>query len=282
MTAVDRVIELITGQSSTVRFESVSNIVGDDAEAVAEAGIESVEQLAGTNPAHLATALELEEAVTIQWVEQADEAVSREHRARFRNTQPVERLTQRLSGLTAAIRGALNPLFEHVSAVLRLHTVSDSDPSETVDSISGIGPAYRERLEAAGVTSVSELAESDPEPLSQAINVPSRVVRRWIRYAEDHIENCHAHDQVVLGNDGGRVTILRNLGTVHRTKLELDQNIETLDTLSAEDAQTLTEVGIDTMDQLAAIDSETLASDLDIDEAVTTQWIEAAQDAEKE
>jgi predicted RecB family nuclease len=62
----------------------------------------------------------------------------------------------------------------------------------------------------------------------------------------------------------------------------LDQNIETLDTLSAEDAQTLTEVGIDTMDQLAAIDSETLASDLDIDEAVTTQWIEAAQDAEKE
>ncbi|ERG99003.1 MAG: Autotransporter adhesin [Haloquadratum sp. J07HQX50] len=282
VTAVDRVIELITGQSSTVRFESVSNIVGDDAEAVAEAGIESVEQLAETNPAHLATALEVEEAVTIQWVEQADEAVSREHRARFRNTQPVERLTQRLSGLTAPIRVALKALFEHVSAILGLHTVSDGDSPETLDSISGIGPVYRERLEATGITSVSKLANSDPEPLSQEINLPSRVVRRWISYAEDHTRDRHVYDQVVLGNSEGSVTVLRNMEAPHQTQLDLNQNTEALDVLSSEDVHTLAEVGIDTTDQLAAIDPETLASDLSIDRAVITQWIEAAQDIENE
>lgn len=86
----------------------------------------------------------------------------------------------------------------------------------------------------------------------------------------------------MLGNSEGSVTVLRNMEAPHQTQLDLNQNTEALDVLSSEDVHTLAEVGIDTTDQLAAIDPETLASDLSIDRAVITQWIEAAQDIENE
>jgi predicted flap endonuclease-1-like 5' DNA nuclease len=53
-------------------------------------------------------------------------------------------------------------------------TVADS-----VDTISGIGPAYAERLGNAGVETVPELREADAVSLAEATDISEKRISRW-------------------------------------------------------------------------------------------------------
>ena len=53
--------------------------------------------------------------------------------------------------------------------------------------ISGIGTAYEDRLEAAGVTTVEALANADPEKLASQTSLTEKRVREWIRRAEQQV-----------------------------------------------------------------------------------------------
>lgn len=69
-------------------------------------------------------------------------------------------------------------------------TVEDEPEAETGDGepvleLKGIGPAYAERLEAAGVTTVADLAAADPDDLAERVDLSAKRVGRWIDRAQD-------------------------------------------------------------------------------------------------
>jgi predicted flap endonuclease-1-like 5' DNA nuclease len=57
---------------------------------------------------------------------------------------------------------------------------------EPVDSISGIGPAYRERLAEAGVETIGELRAADVSHLADASDIAETRLEDWIERAHDN------------------------------------------------------------------------------------------------
>jgi predicted flap endonuclease-1-like 5' DNA nuclease len=60
-----------------------------------------------------------------------------------------------------------------------------AEPDDLTE-IKGVGPAYADRLEDAGVTTFAGLAEADPEELAAATDLSPKRVGRWIDRAGDH------------------------------------------------------------------------------------------------
>lgn len=58
-----------------------------------------------------------------------------------------------------------------------------SDVTEDVEVIKGIGPAYSERLAAAGIETVGELAAADAEELAEATGIGQSRLGNWIERA---------------------------------------------------------------------------------------------------
>lgn len=55
----------------------------------------------------------------------------------------------------------------------------------TLTDVSGIGPVYATRLEAAGITSLADLAGTDDEKVAEAADVTLRRAQGWIQSAHD-------------------------------------------------------------------------------------------------
>jgi len=55
-----------------------------------------------------------------------------------------------------------------------------------VESISGIGPAYANRLADAGVESVGDLAAADADALADDTGISTKRIGRWIERAEEY------------------------------------------------------------------------------------------------
>lgn len=60
-----------------------------------------------------------------------------------------------------------------------------SDGGDPVETVRGIGPAYADRLDDAGVETVPDLAAADPAALAEAIEVAESRVERWVDRARD-------------------------------------------------------------------------------------------------
>ncbi|PSQ20450.1 hypothetical protein BRD04_08480 [Halobacteriales archaeon QS_9_67_17] len=54
-----------------------------------------------------------------------------------------------------------------------------------VESVSGIGPAYANRLADAGVESVDDLATADADALAEETGISAKRIGRWIERAEE-------------------------------------------------------------------------------------------------
>jgi len=57
---------------------------------------------------------------------------------------------------------------------------------ESVTVLKGIGPAYADRLEDAGVVTVADLAAADPADLAERVDLSAKRVGRWVDAAQDH------------------------------------------------------------------------------------------------
>lgn len=66
-------------------------------------------------------------------------------------------------------------------------TETASSPQSVTD-VSGIGPVYATRLEAAGVATLSDLANGDPEEVAAAAEVPVGRAQSWIESARGLVE----------------------------------------------------------------------------------------------
>lgn len=65
-----------------------------------------------------------------------------------------------------------------------------SDADTDLETISGIGPTFAERLREAGVSNVEALAETDPDDLADRIGVSSdQLVEGWVDEASGRIEH---------------------------------------------------------------------------------------------
>lgn len=54
-----------------------------------------------------------------------------------------------------------------------------------LQTVKGIGPAYAGRLESAGVTSVEDLVDADPEAVAEEIDVSEKQTARWVERARE-------------------------------------------------------------------------------------------------
>lgn len=66
--------------------------------------------------------------------------------------------------------------------------LNEAAGGEPTDAIKGIGNAYAERLTAAGIETVSDLANADPEALSEETSVSQTRIERWIDRARQRLE----------------------------------------------------------------------------------------------
>ena len=55
-----------------------------------------------------------------------------------------------------------------------------------VDTVDGIGPVFAQRLTAAGLGSVADLAEASPDAVSEAASVSVARANSWIDQAKEH------------------------------------------------------------------------------------------------
>lgn len=62
----------------------------------------------------------------------------------------------------------------------------DAAGSEPVDSLSGIGPAYADRLGDAGIETVTDLADADAAEVAAATDIAEGRVQGWIDQAGEH------------------------------------------------------------------------------------------------
>ncbi|MFC3478486.1 helix-hairpin-helix domain-containing protein [Halobacterium litoreum] len=62
---------------------------------------------------------------------------------------------------------------------------TDADDGESVSVVKGIGPAYADRLEDAGVETVADLAAADVDELAEAIDLSPKRVGRWVENAQN-------------------------------------------------------------------------------------------------
>lgn len=58
-------------------------------------------------------------------------------------------------------------------------------PDAGVEEITGIGPTYAQRLQAAGIETVEDLADADPATVADATNAAESRVDDWLAQAQD-------------------------------------------------------------------------------------------------
>ena len=64
-------------------------------------------------------------------------------------------------------------------------SLDPGDDSESVENVSGIGPAYADRLSAAGIETVDQLLAGDPAELAADTDLSAKRIGRWQERAEE-------------------------------------------------------------------------------------------------
>ena len=62
-------------------------------------------------------------------------------------------------------------------------TFRSGGPKPTVDTIDGIGPVFAERLTAAGLSDLEQLASASPDQVAEAASVSVARANKWIHLA---------------------------------------------------------------------------------------------------
>lgn len=65
------------------------------------------------------------------------------------------------------------------------HGTAATDTAAGVDTITGIGPTYAERLATEGIETVEDLAAADPEAVAAAADAAESRAESWVEQARD-------------------------------------------------------------------------------------------------
>lgn len=58
-------------------------------------------------------------------------------------------------------------------------TGEPTDGDQSVQTVSGIGPAYADRLADAGIETIDDLVSADPESLAESADLSAKRIERW-------------------------------------------------------------------------------------------------------
>jgi nucleotidyltransferase/DNA polymerase involved in DNA repair len=155
----------------------------------------------------------------------------------------------------------------------------DTTGSE-LQSIDGIGPAYCERLAEMRITTVKQLAASDPERLGAAIDVSPARVREWVIQADQEqsvVSHLRRRIRVEIVRTEATVTGVRTANPVSLAAVGDTRAWAVLDTGEAVAVARLSAVGIESVQQLAAADPGRIAGAVGCDVDRATTWVETAQ-----
>lgn len=157
-TVEDRTVETVDGFSQQVRegFERIQELQ-DEFEDQFERGSEQAEEL-----------LELQ----VEQVEQIQTQLEAES----------DRLQEQIRQESPQIESQQSVPVVEGGGEVELDT--DVDAPERLELIDGLGETFRERLESAGITSLEELAASDPKTVAEVADVSEERAEDWIDDAE--------------------------------------------------------------------------------------------------
>jgi polyhydroxyalkanoate synthase len=74
-------------------------------------------------------------------------------------------------------------------------TTGTEPGGSSLEAISGIGPAYQERLHEAGFETIEDLAEADHVDLAKRTTLSEKRIQGWIEQAEEYIERHSEFDE---------------------------------------------------------------------------------------
>jgi len=149
-----------------------------------------------------------------------------------------------------------------------------------LESIHGIGPAYSERLINAEITTVDELARSDPERVAASIGVSPKHIYRWTaqaRSAEWIGQRLRRRIVIQIVKTAVSVAALRDPKPAPLDAAVTSRAWGSLDAPSEAAMRRLSTVGIESVFQLAAADPDRLAAATNFDTERTAMWIRAAR-----
>jgi predicted flap endonuclease-1-like 5' DNA nuclease len=189
--------------------------------------------------------------------------------ARRARTAGRQRTSERATRVRSTVRQLIPPINDQLGTV-------DSG----LQSIDGIGPAYSERLSEAGLTTVDEVARSDPERVAVSIGVSPKRVYRWTaqaRSAEWIGQHLRRRVAVRLVKTEVSVAALRDSNPVPLDAAVTSRAWGSLDAPSEAAMRRLSAVDIESVFQLAAADPDRLAAATNFDTDRTAAWVKAAR-----
>jgi len=135
----------------------------------------------------------------------------------------------------------------------------DVDPAgaegSDLEELDGIGPTRADRLREAGVVTIRELAETDPEPLAETAGAPVAQAREWVEGARADIEAAVDIEVEAPGEP---------------------TDVEAVDGIGPTYAERLRAAGIGTVADLVAADAATVAEAAETGEARARDWLDRA------
>jgi predicted flap endonuclease-1-like 5' DNA nuclease len=88
-------------------------------------------------------------------------------------------------GGVAALVWAMRDRFVSVATSREPEPPTFKIPGRPVEAVDGIGPVFAQRLTAAGIETVADLAKASPDSVAEAAGVSAARARSWIDRAGD-------------------------------------------------------------------------------------------------
>lgn len=101
-------------------------------------------------------------------------------------------------GLEASSESPASSQQEPPSPASETPSPADEARAATIDTVDAIEPGFEHRLEEAGVNTVGDLVEADPDALSTKTGISARRIGNWIEAARDDVDDSTPEPTAVV------------------------------------------------------------------------------------
>ncbi|QCW04970.1 helix-hairpin-helix domain-containing protein [Natrinema pallidum] len=143
-------------------------------EAVEDRTVDTVDEFSGHFRDHLERTQELQDRLEDQLERRTGDIEALLERQAEQIEQFQQQLTDQAEAVTREIpiQGTDEP-----------HTAIETDPEHTLESVEGIDAETRDKLSAAGITTVDDLTRAGPEAVAEAADISETRAEDWIEHA---------------------------------------------------------------------------------------------------
>ena len=136
-----------------------------------------------------------------------------------------------------------------------------------VETVSGIGPTYADRLRDAGIESVAALAAEDAAAVATVAQVSESRAREWLEAVGADVDE----GTEIEIEEAAEAAVEE---TAEAASEETADDVETVDGIGPTYADRLRDAGIDTVADLASADAATVAEAAQVSESRASEWLD--------